>query len=126
MELDKYDTVRDIQELLTISRDLERLERSGAVGDALQPRLDLLDTGDAYRLVLEVPGVPQENLEVALQGRALTVAGLREPAGEGERLVSERPSGPFQRSLELPGDVREDEVQARLYDGLLVLHLPKA
>ncbi len=125
MDLDKPGTARDIQELLSLRSDLERLELSQDTRDGLSPRLDLLDLGDAYQIILEAPGVAQENLEVGLQGRSLLVAGFREPQ-QGALLVSERPSGPFQRSVELPGDVNERAGQAHLRDGLLVITLPKA
>lgn len=125
MTLDRLDSARDIQELLSIRSDLEQLERARADMNGLQPKLDLFDLGDAYQLVFEVPGIPQENLEVALQGRSVTIAGVRdEPSGE--RLVRERPLGPFQRTVELPAPVHEDAAHAHLRQGLLVITLPKA
>lgn len=56
----------------------------------------------------------------------LTLAGLRETlSGEAEVLSSERPSGHFQRTFELPGEVDFDAGTAHLSDGLLVVTLPK-
>ncbi len=130
MELEKFDSSRDIQDLLALRDDIERLSAGTSQPDS-GPRLELLDLGAAYRLVLEVPGVPQQNLEIALQGRSLTVAGLRQPAYDslGDSvgiLLSERANGHFQRNVELPGEVDYDRSQASLHDGLLVLDLPKA
>ncbi|CAN5764124.1 hypothetical protein BH24DEI2_BH24DEI2_03020 [soil metagenome] len=136
MELEKFDSSRDIQDLLALRGDIERLVSTPAEADS-GPKVDLLDLGTAYRLIVEVPGVPQQNLEIALQGRNLTVAGLRETgyATSGDLgdltddaaiLLSERAAGHFQRSVELPGEVDYDRSHASLYDGLLVLELPKA
>ena len=127
MDLEKFDTGRDIQELLAIRDDIERLSVLSRPNDGLTPKLDLFDIGDSYQAVIEVPGVPQENIEVALQGRSLTVAGLRESVGDDVTILNcERPSGPFERTVELPGEVVEENVTAHLREGLLVLMLPKA
>ena len=117
-------TARDLRELLELRDDLERLGERAGLPDAA-PRLDLLDLGEAYQLVLEVPGVPQERLEIAVQGRSLSVAGFREPQ-EGTLLLNERPSGPFERRLELPSAADGTRSQAQLRARLLVVTLPKA
>ncbi|MCY4355594.1 MAG: Hsp20/alpha crystallin family protein [Truepera sp.] len=128
MELDKYGTAGDIQELLAIRDRIDTLLDSQTGDEALTPRADLLDAGDAYHLIVEVPGVPQENLEIALQDREVIIAGIREPldGDEGVKLLfGERPSGHFQRTLTLPGEVDRIEATAHLRDGLLILTLPK-
>ena len=132
MELEKFDSSRDIRDLLALREDVERLSTAAPEAEA-GPKLELLDLGAAYRLVVEVPGVTQENLEIALQGRSLTVAGLREPlyepsgSGDGvDVILSERASGHFQLSVELPGEVDYARSHASLRDGLLVLDFPKA
>lgn len=82
--------------------------------------------GDAYRLVIEVPGVAQEDLEIAVQGRELVVAGHRDNGPQGDLVFSERPRGPFQRTVTLPGDVDPEHTTAQLVAGLLILRFPKA
>ncbi len=124
----KPDTSASLQRLLDLR---ERISALGAelqnASNGLGPRLDLLDIGDAYRLIVEVPGVCQDDLEVAIDGRELTVAGLREPYDDVPRLLmAERPTGHFQRSIELPGEVVRERSQAHLREGLLILDLPKA
>jgi len=128
MELDKFGTVADLQELLSIRDRIEDLvERRLPDGaDALAPKVELRDAGDAFRLIVEVPGVDQENLEIAVQGTELVVAGHREGDGDGANVVfSERARGPFQRTVTLPAEVDAETASAQLGGGLLVLHLPK-
>ncbi len=94
--------------------------------EAGSPKAELRDLGEAYRVVLEVPGVTQENLEIGIQGRELVIAGLREvEAAEGDVLFTERATGPFHRTLQLPGDVAESRTSAHLQQGLLILTIPK-
>ena len=127
MDLEKFDTGRDIQELLAIRDDIERLSVLSRPNDGLTPKLDIFDIGTSYQVVIEVPGVPQENIEVAVQGRKLTVAGLRESVSDDVSIViCERPSGPFERTVELPGEVVKEDTTAHLREGLLILTLPKA
>ncbi|MEJ2666563.1 MAG: Hsp20/alpha crystallin family protein [Deinococcales bacterium] len=127
MELEKFGTSGDIEELLAVRDRIEALASAGASADDVLPRVDLLDIGDAYQLLVEVPGVSQSSLEIALQGKAVVVAGIRENLPDGTGIVfSERPNGPFQRTVELPGDVERDSATAHLHDGVLVVNLPKA
>jgi len=127
MELDTYGTASDVKELLAVRDSIDELlaRRLPEGGAAPGPKAELRDLGEAYRLVLEVPGVAQEDLEVGVQGRRLVVAGHREGYGSGDQLFSERPSGPFQRTVTLPSEVDAEQATAQLASGLLILHLPK-
>lgn len=128
MELDKRDesTGRDLQQLL-ILRDRVSELAEGVAPQSFDLKIDLLDLGDAYRLIVDLPGVAQDDLEIALRGRLLTIAGLREMNGSDQAFVlRERPGGHFQRSLELPAEVDYEASGAQLREGLLILHLPKA
>ena len=124
-ELDTYGTAVDIQDLIAVRDKVEDLLARRIPGDAIGPKAELRDVGDAFRLLLEVPGVDQEDLEVAVQGRELVVAGHRQADGNGEAVFSERWVGPFQRTVELPADVDPEGATALLVAGLLILHLPK-
>ena len=125
MDLEKFGTAGDLQELLSVREEIEHLlARSSA--HPITPKVDLLDLGDAFRVLVEVPGVPRDNLEIALQGDVLTVAGLREERNGPGIVFAERPQGHFQRDVPLPEPVTREGVQAHLEHGLLVVHLPKA
>lgn len=127
MELEKFSTVHDLQELFGLRTDVEGLHSLINPDATLKPKLDLFDAGDSYRVVLEVPGLSEDSLEVNVQASTLTVAGIREPAAPDMQIImSERPSGHFQRTVELPGEVQLEASQAVLSKGLLILDLPKA
>ena len=126
MELDKYGSAANLQDLLSIRDDIDALAERHLPQAVGTPKVDIFDIGDAYRVLIEVPGVSQENLEVAIQDDSLIVAGLREPVEEGVRIVtSERYRGHFQREVKLPSEVEQEAGQAHLQDGLLILTLPK-
>ncbi len=98
-------------------------------GERWMPPMEVSETDDAYLIRLEVPGIKPEDVEVTLQDGVLTVRGKRErqdeQKGETYHLV-ERAYGEFVRSLQLPGDVKEDAAEATYKDGVLELRLPKS
>lgn len=125
-ELEAFGGHGDLGELIEVKARIEALAARDLLTGPLGPRADLLDAGDAWQLRLEVPGVDQSRLELALQGEELVIAGIRETTGDGVRPVFiERPSGPFQRVVRLPGAVDAAAVTANLRGGLLVVNLPK-
>jgi len=94
-----------------------------------RPRADLRETPDALVLSLEIPGVDEKDLEVALEDDVLSVRGERaaEEAAEGEswhRVETFR--GKFERALRLPVAIRADAVKAVYRRGVLSVTLPKA
>lgn len=126
MDLERYGTRHDVEALLTIRDRLDDLILRDLPSEPLGPRADLLDVGDAWQLRMEVPGVRQSDLELGMQGDELIVAGVRETLEDGVRAVfTERPTGPFQRSIQIPGPVDVNRVSGHLRDGLLLVHLPK-
>ncbi|MFV0437413.1 MAG: Hsp20/alpha crystallin family protein [Desulfopila sp.] len=91
------------------------------------PRINLYDSGEALRVIAEVPGVSREDLRIRIQGNYLELSGGRrvEPP-EGHRVHrSERPAVTFTRSLTLPVEVDSERAEAVLRDGILTLDMPK-
>ncbi|MCK6485513.1 MAG: Hsp20/alpha crystallin family protein [Phycisphaerae bacterium] len=93
------------------------------------PPIDVCDESDRYVLQVELPGLTNEDLEVAVLDRTATVSGVkpspRKP-GEGTKcLRSERRFGKFKRTIELPEPVDETRVHAAFANGLLTVSLPK-
>jgi HSP20 family protein len=92
------------------------------------PAVNVWEDENAFHVEMEVPGLLQDNLQVAVTHRTqLTIQGERQPeTAEGRWHRRERGQGRFQRVLELPGAVDADRVEAKLENGLLLLTLPKA
>lgn len=84
---------------------------------------------DAAHIVVKLPGVPKDSVEISMEGRSLKISGERkEPElGEGESWHRrERWHGKFERSYTLPFNVEEGKIKAEFKDGLLSVTLPKA
>ena len=76
----------------------------------------------------ELPGVRDKDLEVSLAGDVLTIKGEKKTETEetnGNATYTERRYGSFTRSLRLPFEVKDEEVDAKFKDGVLTVRLPK-
>ncbi len=107
------------------------LESPGADGGTLRrwmPSMDLLETGEAFVLKADLPGMSEEDVSIELEDSTLTVSGERkaehESNGEGYLRV-ERASGSFRRSLTLPKGVDPEAVTASFDRGVLEVRIPK-
>lgn len=100
-----------------------------AVPAPLQPAMDLTETGEAYVLRLEVPGIDADKIAVRLANGTLFVSGKKaeeQVADDADCHVSERRWGSFRRSVRLPPDIDRDRIEARSDKGVLTIHIPKS
>ena len=91
-------------------------------------RTDVEETPTAYRLRLEVPGIPKENLAITVKGTEVEVRGEFREARESESpeyVHRERTYAGFYRALTLPEPVVGPKAVATVENGLLTLELPK-
>ncbi len=93
------------------------------------PAVDLWQDENCLYVEAELPGIQIADLEIYVTGgNQLTVSGERKPptveGGAWHR--QERGYGKFSRLLALPCDVKTDEVEADLKDGVLTVKLPKS
>jgi HSP20 family protein len=116
-----------------LRRDMEALlGRFGAEAPArgVFPPVNLYESGDAYVVTAELPGVSASDIEVSLEGSTLTLRGEKkidtgsEPGTAVHR--RERQSGGFRRAFELPAEIDAEKVEAVQRSGVLMLRLPKA
>ena len=80
-------------------------------------------------LYAEVPGVKAEDMTIEAEGDSLKLP-VKRAVPEGVALERyhrrERPAGEFTRELKLPAGLDADKIEAKLSDGILAVHLPKA
>jgi HSP20 family protein len=98
------------------------------IGTRRYPRVNLSEDADNYYLSALVPGVDATSLDINLTGNSLTLSGERQiEQPEGARWQrQERGRGKFMRVIELPLEVKSDEISAEYADGVLQILLPKA
>lgn len=102
-------------------------------GDALptpaQIKVDVKETGDAYTVQAEIPGVPKEDIQVAIDGNVVSLRAeikQQDSTSQDEKtLRSERYFGAVSRSFQLASDIDQSQAKARYDNGVLTLTLPK-
>ena len=121
--------------LESIQREVERLfhdlvyHRHPAAHFAEQPWVpptDLVVAERSARVIVELAGVPRENVRVRLRGHMLEVSGRRtvpqEPSGAHYHRA-EIYFGEFSRVVELPWEADEKSVSASYRDGMLEIRI---
>jgi HSP20 family protein len=110
----------------------ERLERLSAHhADGWTPPIDVYETADRYVVAAEVPGMPREQIELALEDSRLTIRGQRiDRTAAGGHVIHfhqvERGHGAFARTFEFASKIDTEAVSADLSHGILTITLPKA
>jgi HSP20 family protein len=74
-----------------------------------------------------VPGVTQDNLKVSVQSNQLILEGERKaPEGWTAGSYPQIAYGKFYASVPFPQNLKVDQVNCRLHDGVLDIHIPVA
>jgi HSP20 family protein len=91
------------------------------------PEVNIFETSEGYVLEGEMPGVNKDGLEITLEGNTLTIVGHRDEADFGATPVyRESRTGGFRRVFELDPTIETSKINAKMEQGILKLHLPKA
>ncbi len=106
----------------------DAVEENNIEGPKVIFPVDIKVAEDEYLVEAFLPGVSTEDLDIQIESNIVTIKGeLKIEENEDDRyLLRERPSGMFQRAIELPDDVDADNVEAELKNGVLTLRLPKS
>ena len=91
------------------------------------PGTDIFETEDALTVVMEVPGVDKEAVDISVENQVLKVEAKIDPSKyEGmEPLYTEYNVGHFARSFALSNKIDQQQISAKLEDGVLTLTLKK-
>lgn len=126
-----WDPLRAMQELLRWDpfgdRDLPSL-LAPRTGFGFVPAFEVKETPESFVFRGDLPGVREDDIEIAVSGNMLTIRGRREEERRDEQdryYAVERSYGEFQRSFALPDSADPDQVHADLKEGVLTITVPK-
>jgi HSP20 family protein len=88
------------------------------------PAADIYETEGGYQIVIDLPGVGRDAVEIDLDDNRLLIKGTR-AVDESAKQRTERPFGKFIRSFTVPGSVDPNQIGAEYKDGVLFVRLPK-
>jgi HSP20 family protein len=92
--------------------------------DSLSPAAEVKREGDKLMVLIAVPGIAPDKLDIDIVGRTLRVRGERSSEEKTESVMSDIAYGRFGRDFTLPEDIDAQHVQATYRHGMLELVLP--
>jgi len=126
---DKGTTMAENKELeVREKKELVAKEEKTIPGRYFIPYADIYETEEALAVVLEMPGVEKERLDVGLENGVLRVDGRIDFSEyrDMEPVYAEYNVGHYARSFALSDKIDQERISANLEDGVLTLTLPKA
>ena len=103
--------------------------RSNELPAAVRARLDVIDKNDKFEVLVDLPGVKKDDIQVTIEGARVAISAETKSEKEqknGDRVLhSERYAASYARTFELPAEVTEEGADANFDNGVLKLTLPK-
>lgn len=97
-------------------------------GEMLAPSIDLKETSKDISVMAELPGLSEDDVDVAIADGMLTLSGEKKyekSEEKGDYHIMERRFGSFRRSFRLPDSADLDKVAAVFDKGVLTVTIPK-
>jgi len=91
------------------------------------PNVEIAETDKEIRVLAELPGIEEKDVEVLMEDGVLTLRGeSKSEVDDKARQFSERFYGRFERRIRLGHEVEDDKVTAEFKNGVLTVTLPKS
>jgi HSP20 family protein len=104
-----------------LAKRMDRLE------EFVMPLVDIYETGEAFVLKVDLPGVQKESINILAEPGALQIKGtFTQVQGENVNvLYSEIRRISFFRKFNIGNGINADNIEANFHDGVLTVMLPK-
>lgn len=93
-----------------------------------QTSIDMIDTGNEYKIIAEMPGVDKKDVEISVTNNKINICGNVKSETKEENknyLRRERNYSTICRSMSFPEEVNPDKAEAILKDGILEIKIAK-
>lgn len=108
-------------------RELTQAEERTEAGKFFSPHTDIHETERAVLVMMEMPSVGKDSIDIQLEKGVLTVKGTIDPARyeSVQPLYTEYNVGNFVRTFTVSPKVDGANISATVADGVLTIELPK-
>jgi HSP20 family molecular chaperone IbpA len=109
-------------------REVEKKQESTVALRSFLPVADIFETDHALKVVLEMPGVDKESVDVGVENDLLNISGRIDVSKyEGlQPLYTEYNIGNYSRSFQISNRIDQNGIKADLKDGVMTIVLPKS
>ncbi|MGP1437759.1 MAG: Hsp20/alpha crystallin family protein [Treponema sp.] len=94
----------------------------------MNPAVDVRETEKAYIMEVDLPGYSENDINISMKDRILTLSCKKEKNEEKEEggyIIKERNSAQFNRSFNFSDDIDAASVSAIFENGVLEVNIPK-
>jgi HSP20 family protein len=127
---DRLDPFGQLEELQAVTQQIMNNMWSGTGdgnGAPWAPPVDISETDEGWTIEADLPGAEQDDVNVDVQGRELTISGeIKERERKGILRRRARRVGHFEYRVTLPGEIDAEHIDADMKRGVLSVHVPKA
>ena len=108
-------------------KELEGQEEKTEPGRFFLPHTDIHESPDALFVIMEMPGVSKDNVDIHLEKNTLTITGNVSFSNYEnlKPIYTEYNVGNFTRSFTLSSEIEQSGIKASMENGVLHVHLPK-
>ena len=109
-------------------QEVEKKQEGTVPGRIFVAVADIFETDQALTVVLEMPGVNKDSVDVRVENDLLSVEGRVDFSNYAglQPVYTEYNVGNYARSFQLSSKIEQDAISAELKDGVMTLVLPKA
>ncbi len=138
---DEWDPFAEMQDMQTMMNRLfnnsfSRASRMNVfdagsmLGSSFDPDIDIREQDDSYVLVVDLPGVDKDSIDIKVNPNSVTISGERQIEHEEKDDAkgyyrAERSFGSFSRTIPFQNRIIPGEVEADQTEGVLIVKLPK-
>jgi len=117
-----------VKEREKVGEQAVKPQEPGRRARVVRPRVDIYETKDAHVVLVEMPGVDENSVDVKIEKDWIGVHGKPDRTlPEGYRSIHrECETGDYKRTFTFYSDIDRDRISAFIKDGLLKLVLPKS
>jgi len=97
-------------------------------GKSSEPALNIIETEDNFEIELAAPGFAKKDFEVTIADGCLNISAEKSTSKKEEDKNYTRKEfnyNSFERSLQLPDSIKDEEIKARYREGILSFKLAK-
>ncbi|RMF39468.1 MAG: Hsp20/alpha crystallin family protein [Alphaproteobacteria bacterium] len=97
-------------------------------GRVYRPLTDIVETDAGVSLMLEMPGVAADDVDITLEDRVLTIHGRTSTTRpeKFELAYAEYGEGDYERAFTMSEEFDPDRIRAEMHNGVLTVTLPRA
>lgn len=91
------------------------------------PGSDIYSDNEAFYVQADVPGLTHENVNIQVENHQLTIEAERNDHAESDlkTIYGKQPFSHYRRIFQLPDGIDEENIEAQLNSGVLLLKIPR-